>query len=406
MYASSSEQAEREITESLQYSIFCMRRLGLAFDPPKSQWVAIRLRLILGVSLLSVIYHLFSDIAYIVVTLPNSPKFEDVIPFFHIFGYGVLSCSKVFALWYKKDVFGKLIQELATIWPVSSQNKIEQEIKNNSLAALRATSIAYFLVNMIGVWVYNLTPIVVFLYEYYWQKQSDAKIGFIWFAWYPFDKHKPFGHVVVYIFEMFIGQTCVWIMIANDILFTAMASHISLLLRLLQRRLEDMTPLKQQTISPSQCYQEIVDNIKLHQRLIRYCNDLEDAFTLSNLFNYVFSSINICCVIFVIAFLEPFFALGSKLFLISALIQMGMICYYGDDILHANAQIANAAYNSGWYRTNPQCRRALQLLMRRAQKPIAFTAMKFTNISLMTYSSILTRAYSYFALLYTKYSQK
>lgn len=44
---------------------------------------------------------------------------------------------------------------------------------------------------------------------------------------------------------------------------------------------------------------------KLQLRLLttfcfRYCNDLEDAFSLSNLVNVVFSSVNICCVVFVI----------------------------------------------------------------------------------------------------------
>lgn len=32
----------------------------------------------------------------------------------------------------------------------------------------------------------------------------------------------------------------------------------------------------------------------------RYCNDLEEAFTIVNLINVVLSSVNICCVVFVI----------------------------------------------------------------------------------------------------------
>nr|XP_049698055.1 odorant receptor 4 [Helicoverpa armigera] len=271
-----------------------------------------------------------------------------------------------------------------------------QTIKNKSLAALRITHRWYFFINVSGVWFYNLTPIVVYLFGLIQNK--DDTIGYVWSSWYPFDKHQTLAHIAVYLFEIFAGQTCVWIMVSTDLLFSAMASHISILLRLLKRRLEAVGT------GDDDHYQEIVGNIKLHQRLITYCNDLENAFSLSNFVNIMLSSVNICCVVFVIVLLEPLMAISNKLFLGSALIQIGMLCWYADDIFHANADVAAAAYNSGWYRTNPRCRRALLFLIKRAQKPIAFTAMGFTNITLVTYSAILTRSYSYFALLYTMYS--
>ncbi|XP_026323287.1 odorant receptor 4-like [Hyposmocoma kahamanoa] len=306
--------------------------------------------------------------------------------------------AKVFVLWYKKDVFRSLIEELATIWPVPPLDNDAQAIKDKSIDALRIAHQWYFAVNVSGVWFYNLTPIGIYFYQL-WQGQ-DARVGYVWVSWYPFDKHKPIAHVAVYIFEMFAGQSCVWIMIGTDLLFSAMASHICLLLRLLQKRLESLASSDR---TNEEYYQEIITNIKLHQRLITYCNDLEEAFSVSNLINIVLSSVNICCVVFVIVLLEPLLAISNKLFLASALIQIGLICLYGDSILHANADIASSAYKSGWYQTDPRCRRALLFLIIRAQKPIAFTAMKFTTISLITYSSILTRSYSYFALLYTMY---
>ncbi|XP_060810426.1 odorant receptor 4 isoform X2 [Amyelois transitella] len=297
------------------------------------------------------------------------------------------------------DVFKQLMGELATIWPAPPLDPEHQLIKDNSLSALRIAHRWYFFMNVAGVWFYNVTPIGVYLYALL--MDQEATIGFVWVSWYPFDKHKPFAHFAVYLFEIFAGQTCVWIMVGTDLLFSGMASHIGMLLKLLQRRLEIVATTAK---TDEDNYQEILENIKLHQRLIRYCNDLEVAFSLSNLVNIVLSSVNICCVVFVIVLLEPFLAVSNKLFLGSALIQVGMICWYADIIYYANADVAVAAYNSGWYRTNPRCRRALLFLIKRSQKPIAFTAMGFTDINLVTYSSILTRSYSYFALLYTMYS--
>lgn len=55
-------------------------------------------------------------------------------------------------------------------------------------------------------------------------------------------------------------------MVCIDLLFTGMASHIGLLLRLLQHRLECVGTTD---LTDEEHYQEIVDNIKLHQRLIK-----------------------------------------------------------------------------------------------------------------------------------------
>lgn len=64
--------------------------------------------------------------------------------------------------------------------------------------------LGYFSVNVLGVWFYNLTPIIVYFYRV-WQGQ-DAQVGFVWVSWYPFDKHQPFAHVAVYLFEIFAGK--------------------------------------------------------------------------------------------------------------------------------------------------------------------------------------------------------
>lgn len=70
-------------------------------------------------------------------------------------------------------------------------------------------------------------------------------------------------------------------MVSSDLLFSGMASHVGLLLRLLKKRLqlfayEDKTP--------DEYYNEIKECIKLHQRLIRRVKDhYVDFFTFNRL---------------------------------------------------------------------------------------------------------------------------
>ncbi|XP_026764620.1 odorant receptor 85c-like [Galleria mellonella] len=393
-------KAKAEIKESLFLTTFCMKCMGLSFEHPKTMTTYIIQKLMFILSVCAICYHVFGDIVYIGITMVHSPQVEDVVPLFHTFGYGALGIAKGFALWYKKDKFKILIEELAVIWPNPQSDEEAQTFKENTLATLHITHKWYFAINVLGVWFYNLTPVAIYIYELL--LGQNPEMGFVWHSWYPFDKHKPLAHIFVYFFEIFLGQTCVWVMVSTDLLFSGMASYIGMILRMLQRRLEKIASTDQ---TDDEIYKDIVANIKLHQHLIRYCNDLSDSFSLSFLVNIVLSSINICCVVFVIFLLDPLLAASNKLYLGSALMQIGILCWYADLIIHANADVAVAAYNSCWYRTNPRCRRALLFLIQRAQKPIAFSAMGFTNVSLATYSSILTTSYSYFALAYTMYNK-
>ncbi|GBP12143.1 Odorant receptor 4 [Eumeta japonica] len=256
------ELAHREISESLYLSNFCMHRIGLSFESKKSFFSYVWQKVLFALSFASICYHVFSEITYISITLVNSPRVEEVVPLLHTFGYGLLSIAKVLAIWYKLDVFAKLLTELVDIWPVPPLDPVCQKIKDNSLSGLRTAHRWYFVCNVAGVWFYNLTPLGIYFYRLWQQKQ--AEVGFVWVSWYPFNKHHPVAHVFVYLFEMFAGQTCVWIMVCSDLLFTAMASHISMLLRILQLRLHTLG------VTSDDHYRNLIDNVKLHQRLIRH----------------------------------------------------------------------------------------------------------------------------------------
>ncbi|XP_028164378.1 odorant receptor 4-like [Ostrinia furnacalis] len=229
--------------------------------------------------------------------------------------------------------------------------------------------IFYMFWNVFGVWMYNLTPVVLYLYHIV--RGDPSRLGDIWHVYYPFDTSKRLPHTLAFFFEMYGGISSVNAMLSADILFITMASHISMLLRLLQVKIRLIGTIGQdehvdERKRSQHSYEMIVDAVKIHQRLISYGNDLENAFTVVNLLNVLLSSVNICCVVFSIVFLEPVMDMSNKLFIGAALTQMGVVCWYADDIYRASAGVADAAYESGWYRCDPRCRRALLVLLQRS----------------------------------------
>ncbi|KAM3966695.1 odorant receptor 4 [Aphomia sociella] len=401
--------AQKEIHSTLRFCNFFIRRIGLSFIDkiPKTfmEKLNVFLSFIFASSLL--VLMLFGEYAYIVYLLVNSVSLEQLIgSYLHIAGYDTMSFGKLLTIWYKRNSFRQVVNELTDIWPVVEKNPEAVAIKNNSLASLQSRQILYIFWNVLGVWLYNLTPVALHLYRLGRGIPSD--LGFIWQVYYPFDKTKPVVHELVYIFETFSGVASVCCMLGSDVFFITMASHISMLLRVLQVKIRSLggseVDANGKVIRGSyDCYDEIVAVIKIHQRLISYGDDLEDAFSVVNLINVLLSSVNICCVVFSIVFLEPLMEMSNKFFLGAALTQMGVVCWYADDIYRASAGVSDAVYESGWYNCNTRCRRALLLMLQRSQRPLYFTALKFRSITMTTYTSILTTSYSYFTLLYTAY---
>ncbi|XP_050553229.1 odorant receptor 4-like [Spodoptera frugiperda] len=398
--------ARKEIHETLKLCNFCVRNIGLSFiDIPKSffQSLTSYLSFIMSSSLL--VLMLAGEIAYVAGQMINTASVEEFVgSYLHIAGYDTMSFGKLITIWYKRHTFRQLVVELAEIWPASIRDRDGVEIKRNSLSTLKHRQFLYAFWNILGVWLYNLTPIAVLLYRKL--RGMPAALGYVWQMAYPFDKTKPAAHGIVYIFETCAGCISVCCMLGSDLLFMTMASHISMLLRLLQNQIRRLGTLGSKDPFDTRCndcYKDIVEVVKIHQRLIRYIKDLEDAFSVVNLINVLLSSVNICCVMFTIVFLDSWMEMSNKFYLGAALTQIFIVCWYADDIYRASVGVADAVYESGWYKSNTRCRRAMLVVLQRSQRPLYFTALKFRAITMITYSSILTTAYSYFTLLYTSY---
>ncbi|XP_034841165.1 odorant receptor 4-like isoform X2 [Maniola hyperantus] len=404
MFAKYKEIAKEEIHKTLKLCNFCTRKLGISFideQPTVMLWKVWNQLWLIG-SAIVLFLKVSGQVNCVVNKLATSSSVEDFVASLHIVGYDTMSFGKLLTIWWTKDIFRSLLIKLEDLWPTSEQDEDAVEIKNEKLSRLRVIQFWYAFWNILGVWLYNLTPVVIYIYHKI--QGGPAHLGYIWHLSYPFDKSQPVYHELAFAFEMYSGVVSVWSMLGSDILFMTMASHISMLLRLLQFKIRRLAVDNSDSNNYQRvdCFDDIVGVIKIHQRLITYGNDLKDAFSVVFLINVLLSSVNICCVVFNIL-LDPWMAMSNKFFLGAALTQVGILCWYADDIFTSSSGIADAVYESGWYSSNIRCQRTLMILLQRSQKPLYFTAYKFSSITMSTYSSILTSSYSYFTLLYTVY---
>nr|CAD7449650.1 unnamed protein product [Timema bartmani] len=70
-----------------------------------------------------------------------------------------------------------------------------------------------------------------------------------------------------------------------------------------------------------------------------------------------------------------------------------------DKDLRQSVEVGNAAFSSDWYNSSTTFKKSLMMMIMRAQKPVVLTAGRFGVLSLESFTGILQKAYSYFAVL-------
>ncbi|XP_052738150.1 odorant receptor 67c-like [Bicyclus anynana] len=144
--------------------------------------------------------------------------------------------------------------------------------------------------------------------------------------------------------------------------------------------------------------------IHRHRKLIKCVDEMKEVYSESNLFNAVISSILICFTGFNAMTIDDLaLAVPFLPFLLMDLLQIFFICYYGDMIMRYSTSISDAVYECQWYRAEAAIVKDFLFLSLRAQKPCHLTALRFTDISLRTFTRILSTSWSYFALLKSMY---
>lgn len=85
-------QAKREIFESFSLCTYSLRNIGIVIDRTQSNLVhLLRHQLLIGLCFLTILYHVISDVVFLVDVMLKSPTVMDIVPGFHTFGYGLQS---------------------------------------------------------------------------------------------------------------------------------------------------------------------------------------------------------------------------------------------------------------------------------------------------------------------------
>ncbi|XP_065359867.1 odorant receptor 4-like [Calliphora vicina] len=79
--------------------------------------------------------------------------------------------------------------------------------------------------------------------------------------------------------------------------------------------------------------------------------------------------------------------------------QLFVYCWFGNEVFEQSKTLATSGFNSSWYLFDRRYGKSLVIYLTNAQCPFIFTAGGFMGLSLPSFAGILSKSYSYIALL-------
>lgn len=150
----------------------------------------------------------------------------------------------------------------------------------------------------------------------------------------------------------------------------------------------DYTKLKME--SNGRTERQIANLVERHNRLFEICDRLQEIFAPTFLYNFIISSFILCLLCFQILFnfedlINIIFHINYLLLFIS---QIWLSCYLGQKLIDSSDGVAYGIYESDWTGMDDKLRKQIALVLVRAQRPKALTAMGFADVSLETFAAV------------------
>lgn len=290
----------------------------------------------------------------------------------------VVKCSTVY---FNKSNIVDLLDRIKQVFPKDEKDQRKYEIKSYYKSYLRFARIYAFLF-MVPCFCVMTIPLISLI--------STGQRALPLNIWLPFEHEKSNAvYLIVYLWTIWTCSNSVLLLIAVDTFMFVLITLVSMELDILKADLINLRNAWNSKID-----RQIAELIKRHNELFECGKMLENIFSPSFLYNFLQGSFVICLTAFQYSTsADTIQRIFNGSYCAAILNQTLLLCYFGQKVIDASENIAGGAYDCGWHEIeNMKVRKAVKRIIERAQRPTKLTGMNFTDISLLTFTSV--RKYS------------
>ncbi|KAH8380342.1 hypothetical protein KR009_010105 [Drosophila setifemur] len=316
-------------------------------------------------------------------------------------GFSLVSDFKQIAMVYRKQTLIRLLDDLEDMHPKTLAKQKEYKLPDFERTMKRVINIFTFLC-LAYTTTFSFYPAIKasVKFNFLGYDTFDRNFGFL--IWFPFDATS--NNLIYWIVYWDIAHGAYLAGIAflcADLLLVVMITQICMHFNYISIRLEEhpCTPGADQENK-----EFIIYIIRYHDKCLKLCEHVNDLYNFSLLLNFLTASMQICFIAFQVTESTVEVIIIYCIFLMTSMVQVFLVCYYGDSLIAASLKVGDAAYNQNWFQCNKTYCGLLKLLIMRSQKPASIRPPTFPPISLVTYMKVISMSYQFFALLRTTYS--
>ncbi|XP_063982158.1 odorant receptor Or1-like [Diachasmimorpha longicaudata] len=230
-------------------------------------------------------------------------------------------------------------------------------------------------------------------------------------AWIPYDYSDPIVYWFTFslqVFSLFAGAN---MNIGFDTVVPGFFMQICAQFNILKCRLRTTidefenvvlsVPEKTTSESADVYERRIIACVDFYQSVLEMSEKVNSIFNPIIFVQYSASSIIICVSVFMISQVPLFSPQFMSLFMYvsSMLLQIFMLCAFGNEVTIECESLTVSIYNTKWYTLTNRAQKYLILMMARTLKPVVFMSGHIITLSLNSFRNLLKQSYSAYTLL-------
>ncbi|KAF9422446.1 hypothetical protein HW555_001844 [Spodoptera exigua] len=146
------------------------------------------------------------------------------------------------------------------------------------------------------------------------------------------------------------------------------------------------------------------DCIVHHNCIIRYVSMIESAFSLASALQFMLSVMVLCLIGIQFLSIEnpsshPMQIAWMGIYLTCMLIEVFILCWFGDELIWKSMDLAKAAFEGPWMNSDRKSNMFIIIFLERCKRPMRLTAGKIFTLSLDTYTVLINWSYKAFAVM-------
>ncbi|BFF97198.1 odorant receptor 67c [Drosophila madeirensis] len=316
-------------------------------------------------------------------------------------GFSLVADFKQFAMVHYKATLIRLLDELEEMHPKTLAMQRAYRMPDFERTMKRVINIFTFLC-LAYTTTFSFYPALKasVKFNFLGYETFDRNFGFL--IWFPFDATSSNWVYWIVYWDIAHGAYLAGIaFLCADLLLIVVITQICMHFNYISMRLEEhpCEPHKDK-----ENIEFLVWIIRYHDKCLTLCEHVNSLYNFSLLLNFLMASMQICFIAFQVTESTVEVIIIYCIFLMTSMVQVFLVCYYGDTLIATSLQVGDAAYNQKWFQCSKTYCQMLKMVIMRSQKPASIRPPTFPPISLVTYMKVISMSYQFFALLRTTYS--